>query len=116
MLPTLNFCGDFLHINKFNRRGNNFHVGYMIVAAKATDQSPRVCRGITGIPGDNALIDNEEAPSTDIYSSSKCWVTGDNLSQRLDSLSYVELPLALIRGKVFVVHDSSGEFRRIENF
>lgn len=60
MLPTLNYSGDYVHTNKLCQRGKNCQVGDMIVALKPTDPSQRVCKRITGMPGDIIQID----PST----------------------------------------------------
>jgi inner membrane protease subunit 1 len=46
-----------VHVNKLNRRGHDCHVGDMILAAKPTDPSRRVCKRITDMPGDKVLID-----------------------------------------------------------
>lgn len=117
MLPTLNYSGDFVHADKTCQRGRRCKVGDMIVAVKPTDPDQRVCKRITGMPGDIIQID----PSTDDHDKfikvpeGHCWLTGDNLSQSLDSRSYGVLPLGLIKGRIFAVHTSEGEFKWTPN-
>lgn len=130
MLPTLNYSGDFVHTNKLCARGRNCGVGDMIVALKPTDPSQRVCKRITGMPGDIIEIDPsaELSPKNSSGDSSSrsgpayikvpeghCWVTGDNLSRSLDSRSYGVLPLGLIKGKIFAVNTREGEFNWLGN-
>uniref|UniRef100_A0A060T5M9 ARAD1B13046p n=1 Tax=Blastobotrys adeninivorans TaxID=409370 RepID=A0A060T5M9_BLAAD len=115
MLPTLRAAGDYVHVDKlFHSRGRNCKVGDIIVAGKPTDPEQRVCKRITGMPGDVVLVD----PSANDYDrfitipDGHCWVTGDNLHESIDSRTYGPLPLALIRGKVVAIQ-SGGHFQRI---
>lgn len=107
MLPTLNYTGDYVHVNKYYRRGRNVQIGDLIVATKPTDPGQRVCKRITGMPGDVICVD----PSSGDYDryitvpKGHCWVTGDNLTQSLDSRSYGVLPLGLIKGRIFAAHN-----------
>lgn len=116
MLPTLNYAGDFVHASKLHRFGRHCEVGDMIIASKPTDPEQRVCKRISGYAGDIILVD----PSAENYSrfvevpKGHVWVTGDNLTQSLDSRSYDFLPLGLIKGKVFAV-SKGGNFRWIQN-
>lgn len=138
MLPTLDYSGSFVHINKMCQLGHDCHVGDMIVALKPTDPSQRVCKRITGMPGDIIQVDPSEVFSSgssqnDSFEADQdelvkkepkyikvpeghCWVTGDNLSRSLDSRSYGVLPLGLIKGKI-IGHFSSqtGERHWAEN-
>lgn len=127
MLPTLNYAGDFVHTDKTCKRGKDCHVGDVVVLLKPSDPSQRVCKRITGLAGDYIQVDPsavEHEAASEIGVDTRrfikvpeghCWVTGDNLSQSLDSRSYGVIPLALIKGRIFGVHSTSGEFRWIEN-
>lgn len=116
MLPTLNLTGDYACGNKLCQRGRNCQIGDLIIAVKPTNAQQRVCKRITGMPGDTVLVD----PSAGDYETyikvpkGHCWVTGDNLDVSLDSRSYGALPLALIKGKVVGVINRQG-FKWIEN-
>ncbi|VVT44038.1 uncharacterized protein SAPINGB_P000271 [Magnusiomyces paraingens] len=123
MLPTLNYSGDFVHTNKLCARGRGCQVGDMIVALKPTDPAQRVCKRITGMPGDIIAVD----PSVDFKENrgkepayikvpeGHCWVTGDNLSRSLDSRSYGVLPLGLVKGKIVAVNTRDGAFQWLGN-
>jgi mitochondrial inner membrane protease subunit 1 len=116
MLPTLNYSGDYVSANKLCKLGRHCEVGDVIIASKPTNPTQRVCKRITGMPGDRVLVD----PSTGDYGTyitvpkGHCWVTGDNLDMSLDSRSYGALPLGLIKGKVIGAINGEG-FRWIEN-
>jgi len=114
MLPTLSWHGDFVHVNKLCRNGRNCKIGDIIIATKPTLPSQRVCKRITGMPGDYVLIDPTIKNSTQMIQvpAGHVWVTGDNMSQSIDSRTYGPLPLGLIKGKIVGV--SSGfSFRSI---
>lgn len=117
MLPTLNYAGDYVHVNKLYRRGRGVDVGDLIIAVKPTDPSQRVCKRITGMEGDYILVDPSEGDFDRYIQVPKghCWVTGDNLSQSLDSRTYGVMPLGLIKGKIFAIHGSDGRFDWVSN-
>lgn len=115
MVPTLACTGDFVHVNKLYLRGKNCQLGDIIVASKPTMPSQRVCKRITGMPGDFVLIEPQTTSKHMIQvPEGHCWVTGDNLSQSIDSRTYGPLPLALIRGKVVGIH-AGWYYRNINN-
>lgn len=116
MLPTLQAKYDFVVASKKHRLGRDVDTGDVIVAIKPSDPDHRVCKRISGMPGDVILIDPTSS-STVTNSIAVCeqndafnkfvtvpeghvWVTGDNLSHSLDSRSYMWVPMALIKGKV----------------
>ncbi|SCU89943.1 LADA_0F00738g1_1 [Lachancea dasiensis] len=134
MLPTLGATSDYVHALKRYREGRGCEIGDCIVAVKPTDPYQRVCKRITGMPGDIILVDPsskddvsnpEQAFDSFIrVPQGHVWVTGDNLSQSLDSRTYNSLPMALIKGKIVAANDfnkplwKDGEvfgFRRIKN-
>lgn len=129
MLPTLNYSGDFVHTNKTCGLGRGCKVGDMIVASKPTDPEQRVCKRITGMPGDIILVDPSAASEENADAAAKetamnnyikvpeghCWITGENLGHSLDSRSYGVMPLGLIKGKIFAVHTSDGNFKWMPN-
>ncbi|CCE85681.1 Piso0_005302 [Millerozyma farinosa CBS 7064] len=116
MLPTLQPKHDYVHALKKYRLGKGLKIGDCIVATKPSDPDQRVCKRITGMPGDIILIDPSSSseltnsPSSCVYHDGfnkyikvpegHVWVTGDNLCHSLDSRSYSVLPMALIKGKI----------------
>lgn len=116
MLPTLQARNDYVYALKHHRLGRDLDMGDCIVAVKPSDPTHRVCKRITGMPGDVILID--PASSSDLTNSpaevvshdgfnkyvvvpkGHVWVTGDNLCHSLDSRLYLVLPMGLIKGKI----------------
>lgn len=116
MLPTLQQQHDYVATNKRYRLGRGLDMGDCIVAMKPLDPLHRVCKRITGMPGDVVLVDpllslelsNSPASviSHDGYNKyivvpeGHVWATGDNLALSLDSRSYGVVPMGLITGKI----------------
>ncbi|RLV92128.1 Mitochondrial inner membrane protease subunit 1 [Spathaspora sp. JA1] len=137
MLPTLQNYFDFAHALKKYKLGRGIEMGDCIVAMKPTDPDHRVCKRVTGMPGDLILIDPSSSsmltntPGEIIQHDGfnkyiripkgHVWCTGDNLSHSLDSRSYSALPMGLIIGKIVGAnHLDKGvrgylDFRRIKN-
>lgn len=117
MLTTLAASGDFVHELKAYRLGRGVKMGDMVVMAKPTDPDARVCKRISGMPGDMVQVD--PSSSSDLSHSAKdcalndgfnlyirvpeghVWVTGDNLNLSMDSRSLGVVPMGLIKGKIF---------------
>lgn len=121
MLPTLAANGDFVHSLKRYRLGRGLQNGDCIVALKPTDPDQRVCKRITGMPGDLILIDPSMVDNMDPSTSfnkyirvprGHVWVTGDNLAHSLDSRTYNSIPMALIKGKIVAANDFNEPFYR----
>lgn len=127
MLPTLQSQSDYVHALKKYRLGRNVDIGDCIVAIKPSDPEHRVCKRISGMPGDVILVDpSSSSPLTN--SAAECaahegfnkfirvpeghvWVTGDNLCHSLDSRSYSVLPMALIKGKIVAANSMNRGLR-----
>lgn len=128
MLPTLAATNDYVLASKKYRDGRGLEIGDCIVAAKPTDPHQRVCKRITGMPGDVILVDpsagegygsdlpdDEELDNSPFNSYIRVppghvWVTGDNLAQSLDSRTYNSLPMGLIKGKIVAASDFNKPF------
>ncbi|QLL30485.1 hypothetical protein HG536_0A03020 [Torulaspora globosa] len=57
MLPTLAATNDYVHAIKKYKDGRGCQIGDCIVAVKPSDPDHRVCKRITGMPGDIILVD-----------------------------------------------------------
>ena len=137
MLPTLAATNDYVHAIKKHKDGKGCQIGDCIVAVKPSDPDHRVCKRITGMPGDIILVDpsmrsnvygteptvrsiEELDGSVEDYDENfdsfikvpkgHVWVTGDNLSHSLDSRTYNALPMGLIRGKIVAANDFNEKF------
>lgn len=110
MLPTLNMNNDYVHVSKWYRNGRDCRMGDCIVLHKPNDARKRVCKRITGMPGDYILVDpsldDTDAGTTFIkVPMGHVWVTGDNLTHSLDSRTYNAVPMGLIEGKIVAAND-----------
>lgn len=133
MLTTLQAKRDFVHALKKYRLGRGLEMGDIVVATKPLDPDHRICKRITGMPGDVILVDPLSSslltnlPNTCVQNdgfnkyvevpAGHVWVTGDNLSHSLDLRSYSWLPMGLIKGKVVAANsmdkglwDENGRF------
>lgn len=61
MLPTIRNTRDYLVINKFHKYGHDIRVGDVVSCIKPTSPSERVCKRVTGMPGDIILVDPLES-------------------------------------------------------
>ncbi|CUM66258.1 uncharacterized protein PRCAT00003918001 [Priceomyces carsonii] len=120
MLPTLQNHNDYVHVVKKYKLGRGLDMGDCIVAIKPSDPDHRVCKRITGMPGDIILVD--PSSSSELTNSAAeiiqhdgynkfvrvpeghVWCTGDNLCHSLDSRSYSFMPMALIKGKIIAAN------------
>lgn len=126
MLPTIANAGEWVHELKTYKLGKNIEMGDCVITAKPTDPLNRVCKRVTGMPGDMILIDpstSSELTNTPLEAikhdgfnqyievpKGHVWVTGDNLSLSLDSRTYSVLPMALITGKVIASNSWSKDW------
>lgn len=115
MLPTLSNANDYVHVSKLHALGRGCNFGDVVVAAKPTQPSQRVCKRITGMPRDLVRVDPTNPLSHDVVEvpDGHVWVTGDNLACSIDSRTYGPLPMGLIKGKV-VAAQRGWKVRRIE--
>ncbi|QWU87958.1 hypothetical protein CA3LBN_002223 [Candidozyma haemuli] len=123
MLNTIASRGDFVHESKRYRLGRGVQMGDVVVMAKPTDPKARVCKRVSGMPGDVVLVDPSKSSelayspadqvSNDGYNryirvpEGHVWVTGDNLNLSVDSRTLGCVPMGLIKGKIFAVSSSS---------
>lgn len=126
MLPSLQSHHDYVHAIKKYRLGRNLAIGDCIVAIKPSDPGHRVCKRITGMPGDVILVDPSssseltnsmtQAAQHDGFNKfirvpeGHVWCTGDNLCHSLDSRSYSALPMGLITGKIVAANSMDHPF------
>ncbi|SSD59190.1 related to Mitochondrial inner membrane protease subunit 1 [Saccharomycodes ludwigii] len=91
MLPTLNATGDFVHVSKYYKDGKKIEIGDCIVASKPTDPHQRVCKRITGMPGDIILVDPSMGSKLNEYSTIIAQRIQDSKENHIDDQEYKEL-------------------------
>lgn len=133
MLTTLQAYGDYVHELKKYKLGRGVEMGDLVVMSKPTDPDSRVCKRITGMPGDMILVD--PSSSSELTYSPRdretnegfnrfvevpkghVWVTGDNLCLSMDSRSFQAVPMGLIKGKIVAANSPmKGFFNEDEKF
>lgn len=117
MIPTLSPTRDYVHVSKQYKYGKGVKMGDCIVLRKPHESNRRVCKRITGMPGDIILVDptsNDHGAFTSFIKIPKghVWVTGDNLAYSLDSRSYNVVPMGLIVGKIISANDFNEPVRK----
>ncbi|EDK43393.1 hypothetical protein PVL30_001541 [Lodderomyces elongisporus] len=132
MLPTVQNQHDYVHAFKQYKLGRGLEMGDCVVAVKPSDPTHRICKRITGMPGDIVLVDPSsssemtnspaEVISHDGFNKyiqipqGHVWCTGDNLCHSLDSRSYGVLPMGLITGKIVAANSLGNGLRGFFNF
>ena len=111
MYPTLSLSGDYLLSiripllrNFVDRQAPHVRRGDLIDFVSPRDPTFSVCKRVIGIQGDVVCLD----PSGKSANKNEwvkvpigyLWVTGDNLSNSIDSRVYGPIPLALVKGKI----------------
>lgn len=130
MLPTLQNQYDYVHVFKKYKLGRGLEMGDCMVAVKPSDPNHRVCKRITGMPGDIILIDPSSSSALTNSTAEMVhhdgfnkfikvpkghvWCTGDNLCHSLDSRSYSVLPMGLIKGKIVAANSLNRGLRNRE--
>ena len=105
MLPTLGLSGDIVLMWPTASGLITPQLGDVVICTSVTDPTSTVCKRIAGMPGD--IVRYRWKPGM-IHSSStlvppgQCWLHGDNSNDSTDSRYYGSVPLALIKGVVFM--------------
>lgn len=109
MYPTLSLSGDYLlslrsPILRLLSPAPYASRGDLVDFVSPNDPSYSVCKRVIGIEGDVVCVDpsGEKGRKEDWVKVPKgyLWVTGDNLSNSVDSRDYGPVPLGLVRGKI----------------
>ncbi|CDO76629.1 hypothetical protein BN946_scf184868.g43 [Trametes cinnabarina] len=104
MLPTMAVTGELtLELKRIDPR--NLKRGDLVTYISPIDPTRKVCKRITGLPGDIVCVDptGQYAPSTEhvVVPKNHIWVTGDNFPYSRDSRIYGPVPLGLVKGKLY---------------
>ncbi|EEB08492.1 inner membrane peptidase complex catalytic subunit [Schizosaccharomyces japonicus yFS275] len=101
MLPTLDYTGEIVLLNKWSGKfARNCKVGDLVVATKPSNAQQSVCKRILGMPGDTVFVDPTISDKTIKVPVGHVWLAGDNVVHSLDSRSYGPVPFGLVTAKV----------------
>ncbi|XP_073297964.1 mitochondrial ATP-independent inner membrane protease subunit 1a [Primulina huaijiensis] len=105
MLPTLNFTGDVLLVEKMSPFLGKVGPGDVVLVR--SPENPRKCitKRIVGLAGDSVsfLVDpgNSDRSHSLVVPKGHVWIQGDNIYASRDSRQLGPIPYGLILGKVF---------------
>ncbi|EIW64419.1 signal peptidase I family protein [Trametes versicolor FP-101664 SS1] len=104
MFPTMSMTGEAaLELKWIDPK--RLRRGDLVTYISPIDPTRRVCKRVTGLPGDIICVDptGEYAPSTEhvVVPRNHIWVTGDNLAWSRDSRMYGPVPLGLVKGRLY---------------
>jgi len=107
MLPTLGLSGDVVLM--WPTAGNLVRpqLGDVVICSSPTDPTSTICKRVTGLPGDIARFRRLPGMPSGckdevVIPRGQCWLEGDNAYDSTDSRYYGPVPLALVRGVVFL--------------
>lgn len=117
MKPTLE-THNILITNKIAQRFNSFRRNDVVIATHPHQPKNLICKRLIALPGDVVLMNSvETAEDIDgdtipIYiKTGSCWLEGDNRVNSTDSRNYGQVPIGLIKSKVFARVWPPREFR-----
>ena len=105
MLPTLGLSGDVVLMWPTASGHIAPQLGDVVICTSPTDPTATVCKRVAGMPGDvvryrwrPGMMHSSQA----LVPPGQCWLHGDNANDSTDSRYYGSVPLALIKGVVFL--------------
>ncbi|XP_073156943.1 mitochondrial ATP-independent inner membrane protease subunit 1a [Henckelia pumila] len=105
MLPTLNFIGDVLLVEKMSHLLGKVGPGDIVVVRSPENPRKRITKRIVGVAGDTVsfLVDPGDSDRTHslVVPKGHVWIQGDNIYASKDSRQLGPIPRGLILGKVF---------------
>jgi inner membrane protease subunit 1 len=104
MLPTFNYCGDWLFERKLSlSQLQGLKRGDLVTFRSPSNPLTLVCKRIIGLPGDVVNVDPidlEMSKQHCLVPEGHVWVQGDNATASIDSRTYGPLPMGLIQAKI----------------
>lgn len=106
MLPTLNFTGDILLIDKLTPFLGKLRPGDVVLVRSPQNPMKMITKRLIGLEGDSVsfLIDPASASNGShslVVPKGHVWIQGDNIYSSNDSRQMGPVPTALVLGKVF---------------
>lgn len=119
MKPTL-FSDNILICNKIASRINRLSRNDIVIAIHPSNPQNLICKRLIALPGDIVLMNSPKEIKDDEGSSDtetifikpgNCWLEGDNRINSTDSRNYGQIPMGLIKSKVWARIYPLSEFR-----
>ncbi|EPS72082.1 hypothetical protein M569_02678, partial [Genlisea aurea] len=105
MLPTLNFSGDVLLVDKLSPLLGMVEPGDIVLVQSPDNPRKNLAKRIMGLEGDTVtfLADparTDRSPQSVVVPKGHVWIQGDNVYASRDSRQMGPVPYGLIHGKV----------------
>lgn len=105
MFPTFTGSGDIVLVDALTHRFQDVKVGDVVICTRPVNPSENIVKRVAATPGSEVTVypgkDNPDV-RTVVVPPGHVWLQGDNLTHSMDSRDYGPVPLALIKGKVFM--------------
>src|SRR5258706_12439497 len=104
MLPTFNYCGDWLFERKLSlSQLQTLKRGDLVTFKSPSNPMTLVCKRVIGLAGDVVNVDPIDLGMSKqhcLVPEGHVWVQGDNATASIDSRTYGPLPMGLIQAKI----------------
>ncbi|KAL1537661.1 Mitochondrial ATP-independent inner membrane protease subunit 1a [Salvia divinorum] len=105
MLPTLNFTGDVLLVDKLSPLLGKVGNGDVVLVRSPENPRKSITKRIVGVEGDTVtfLVDSGRSVRSNsvVVPKGHVWIQGDNIYASNDSRHFGPVPYGLVLGKVF---------------
>ncbi|XP_047965532.1 mitochondrial inner membrane protease subunit 1 [Salvia hispanica] len=105
MLPTLNFTGDVLLVDKLSPLLGKVGNGDVVLVRSPENPRKSITKRIVGVEGDTVtfLADSGRGDQSNsvVVPKGHVWIQGDNIYASNDSRNFGPVPYGLVYGKVF---------------
>jgi len=106
MLPSIKEVGDLAFVDVWTVKREGVRRGDVVICRKPeSPERERVCKRVTGIPGDTVIYFNRYSayPVVSEVPTGHVWLSGDNPDQSNDSRKYGPVGVGLVLGKVISI-------------
>ncbi|KAL3613713.1 hypothetical protein CASFOL_041787 [Castilleja foliolosa] len=105
MLPTLNFSGDVLLVEKLSHRLGRVVPGDVVLVRSPENPMKTITKRVLGVEGDTVTFladpSHSDLCTSLVVPKGHLWIQGDNIYSSNDSRHIGPVPYGLVLGKVF---------------